>query len=170
MFEDEIFAGNLSEDGDGYDIFVLNHSADGEIRYIKTAGAASSDFGMAACLAPDNSLYISGYYFFYANFDGTTIGNAENGDAFIARLTNVLDGGNLVEHMLDSCISWSTARKEIWWTCTGIQSIKISDLRGRVIINTSVSNLNKMVSMPSGFWIVEVTFINGKVESTRLWF
>lgn len=105
MFEDEIFAGSQSADGIGYDVFVLNHSPSGDIRYIKTAGAVSSDFGMAACIGPDNSLVISGYYFFYSDFDDVTIGTAENGDAFVARLTNILGSNTQEKNSPASCIS-----------------------------------------------------------------
>lgn len=91
MFENEMFADGESFVGDGYDVFVLCYSSSGTLRYGRAAGAGSSDFGMATCLGPDESLYLAGYYFFFADFDNTTLGIAENGDGFLAKLTGVLE-------------------------------------------------------------------------------
>lgn len=117
MFEDEIFAGNQSATGIGYDVFVLNHSPSGDIRYIKTAGAVSSDFGMAACIGPDNSLIISGYYFYYSDFDDVTIGIAENGDAFVARLTNILGSSSVLNDVESSCVSINPNSGYVEYNC-----------------------------------------------------
>ncbi|MCB0754090.1 MAG: hypothetical protein H6603_01410 [Flavobacteriales bacterium] len=116
MFEDEMFAGNLSVPGTGYDVFVLKHDPNGQPQYIKTAGSTSSDFGMAACLAPDKSLFISGYYFYYADFDDVTIGNAENGDAFVARLTGIV-GMEDAEDLDGSCFQFDPQSNSIISLC-----------------------------------------------------
>lgn len=168
MFEDEIFAGNLSKEGDGYDIFILNHSSDGEIRYIKTAGAASSDFGMAACLAPDNSLYISGYYFFYANFDGTTIGNAENGDAFIARLTGVLDGGNLENDEKKQCLKYDQFNRSLWLECNRYLVVRVVDFSGRVVLETKMDRPVSLSHLTAGLYAFQLTDSFGEIYTSEI--
>lgn len=90
LFEEMIVADGDTTIGDGYDIFVLNYAPSGQIRYGKAAGAGSADIGMAIGLGPDQSLYITGYFYYYADFDQTTIGIADHGDMFLARLTDIV--------------------------------------------------------------------------------
>lgn len=104
MFDGEMFAGNVSFEGDGFDIFVLCHNSDGSIRYGRNAGAGSSDFGMSVCLGPDQSLYISGYYFFFSEFDDITLDIADNGDGFIAKLTDIVDIEEVESEDREDCI------------------------------------------------------------------
>ncbi|MFT5901165.1 MAG: hypothetical protein ACI9LA_000361, partial [Bacteroidia bacterium] len=91
MFEEQIITATDSSSGNGYEIFVLVHDSYGQVKYVRSAGAASADIGMAACLGPDQSLYLTGYYFYFAEFDNNTIGAADHGDAFVARMTDVLE-------------------------------------------------------------------------------
>ncbi len=104
MFDEEMFAGNETITGDGYDIFILCHEPSGNLRYGRSAGAGQSDFGMAACLGPDEVLYISGYYFYFSDFDGHTIGAADNGDGFLAKLTDIVGVDDYQSDRANDCI------------------------------------------------------------------
>lgn len=131
MFDSEMFADDVSFEGNGYDIFILSYDSSGEVKYGRKAGAASSDFGMAACLGPDQSLYISGYYFFYADFDATTIGIAENGDGFIAKMTDILDV-NATETKKSECLKYDVLNNCIRLNaCAEGETWKLMDLLGR---------------------------------------
>lgn len=156
MFEDEMFAGSLSAQGNGYDVFVLNHSPEGEIRYIKTAGGVSSDFGMAACLAPDKSLFVVGYYFYYSSFDGITIGNAENGDAFVTRMTNILSDGNLENSEAESCIHYDQIQHIVRSKCLETLNIRVLDMLGRVVLEETISSTIYLNTLPIGAYLVQV--------------
>lgn len=116
FFEDEMITQNISFEGDGYDIFILNYNPDGTIKYGRNAGAASSDFGTAICLGPDQSLYITGYYFFFADFDQTTIGNADNGDGFLARMSGILGIEEGLE-AIEECINYNPISNQLSITC-----------------------------------------------------
>lgn len=120
FFEDEMFSQNISFEGNGYDIFILNYNPDGTIKYGRKAGAASSDFGTAICLGPDQSLYITGYYFYFADFDQTTIGNADYGDAFLARMSGILDVADYQE-TIEECISYNPISNRVSVTCGSLE-------------------------------------------------
>jgi hypothetical protein len=116
FFEEELFSQGVSFEGDGYDIFILNYLPDGNIRYGRNAGAGSSDFGTAVCLGPDESLYVTGYYFFYSDFDQTTIGIADNGDGFLARMTGILGIPSETESKT-ACIYYNPVSNQVSVTC-----------------------------------------------------
>lgn len=158
MFEDEIFVGSLSAEGNGYDVFVLNHSPDGEIRYIKTAGAASSDFGMAACIGPDKSLFVVGYYFFYSDFDNTTIGNAENGDAFVARLTDILGDEVNLQTAEKNCISINATTERVDYFCNEKGSWYLFNGVGQLVADGILSESFSLPSMKPGVYYLSARF------------
>jgi len=108
MFDEEMFAGNETITGDGYDIFILCYESSGNLRYGRSAGAGQSDFGMATCLGPDEVLYISGYYFYFSDFDGHTIGAADNGDGFLAKLTNIVSVDDDQASRANDCIRFQS--------------------------------------------------------------
>ena len=140
MFDAEMYAGSESFEGDGYDIFILCHNPDGTIRYGRKAGAGSSDFGMAACLGPDQSLYISGYYFFFSAFDATTLDIADNGDGFIAKMTDILDV-EMEETEGSNCLRFDLTNRCVRLNECGLQgNWKIYDLLGRELHAGSAGN------------------------------
>jgi len=155
MFEDQIHAGGLVQTGDGYDVFVLSYFSDGTARYIRTAGAANADFGMALCLGADNSLFVTGYYFFYADFDGITIGNAENGDAFLARMTDILSVEELPYRPSDG-LSYDDARREFRSQdgCSGIWTL--TDLQGRTAAVPQVGETLRLPYLAPGMYHVSL--------------
>lgn len=131
MFEDVIITPNDSAVGNGYDIYVLAYEPSGEVRYVRSAGAASSDFGMAACLGPDQSLYLTGYYFYFADFDATTIGAADHGDCFLARMTNILGVENQTFNISDNCLRFNRETHTVQANCMKSGNWQLLNLLGQ---------------------------------------
>ncbi|MDC0303872.1 hypothetical protein OAL15_02555 [Flavobacteriales bacterium] len=154
MFEEEMITPTDSASGNGYDIFILVYEPNGEVRYVRSVGAASSDFGMAACLGTDQSLYITGYYFHFAEFDDITIGAADYGDCFVARMADILD----IE---------SDSNSEVWSHCfsisTELNQVDINcNLKGEWFLYNTVGqildrgNINKVIEIPPGLHAVSI--------------
>lgn len=162
MFEDEIFADATSAEGDGYDVFISCRSPDGNLKYIKTAGAGSSDFGMAAALGPNNELFLTGYYFFFADFDDVTIGNAENGDAFIARLTDVV-GIEPESNGLNDCILIDPQNRTVSMDCQVIGNYQIYNAIGQLEFSGQISNQFTLPTLKRG-----LHFLTVQSEKTRI--
>ena len=137
FFEEEMFSQNISFEGDEYDIFILNYLPDGTIRYGRNAGAGSSDFGTALCLGPDQSLYITGYYFFFSEFDQITIGNADYGDCFLARMSGILDVPK-EEETIGGCISYVLSSNSVRVVCKFKTSWSLRNLLGQTIRTGSI--------------------------------
>lgn len=155
VFEEEMFADNVSFSGDGYDIYVLCYESSGDVRYGRNAGAGSSDFGMAMCLGPDQSLYITGYYFFFADFDQTTIGPADNGDCFLARLSEIMSVDETVSE--ESCLSFNSHRNAISTSCIDQGTWNLTDLLGREIAFGSFQNREIILPLvSSGMYVANV--------------
>ena len=133
LFEDLIVADGDSTVGDGYDIFVLNYSPEGQIRYSRKAGAGSADIGMAACLGPDQSLYITGYYYFFAEFDQTTIGAADHGDCFVARMTDILGIEELAVTAAENCLNYNIRHNQVTAECFSKAQWSIRNVLGQVV-------------------------------------
>ena len=133
LFEDLIVADGDSTIGDGYDIFVLNYSPEGQIRYGRKAGAGSADIGMAACLGPDQSLYITGYYYFFADFDQTTIGAADHGDCFVARMTDILGVEELAVSAAENCLKYNIGQNQVTAECFSNAQWSIRNVLGQVV-------------------------------------
>ena len=139
MFNEEMFAGDVSFAGDGFDIFILCHNSDGSIRYGRKAGAGSSDFGMAACLGPDQSLYISGYYFFYSDFDNTTLDIADNGDGFIAKLTDIVSVEETHSTERENCIRLLSSQ-ELQVDCAQTGTWELLNSLGQAVASGTFNN------------------------------
>ena len=133
FFEEEMFSQGVSFEGDGYDIFILNYLPDGNIRYGRNAGAGSSDFGTAVCLGPDESLYVTGYYFFFSDFDQTTIGNADNGDCFLARMTDILSiQDETGQESIDNCLSYNYGFRTMQVACNDLSNWSVVNTLGQI--------------------------------------
>ena len=134
MFEEELITSADTITGNGYDIFVIAHDAYGNVKYSRSAGAGSADVGMAACLGPDQSLYFTGYYFYFSDFDNTTIGAADHGDCFLARLTDILGVEASGQTQFGSdCLSYNSELNQIKLNCETEGSWVISNILGQVI-------------------------------------
>jgi hypothetical protein len=156
MFDEEMFAGDVSFEGDGFDIFILCHNSDGNVRYGRKAGAGSSDFGMAACLGPDQSLYISGYYFFFSEFDDTTLDIAENGDGFIAKLTDIVGIEEVQSQDEENCIRMN-APKELLVDCVNDGRWTVMNSLGQMVAEGKF--YNGRVALPilrNGSYVVRI--------------
>ncbi|MCF8278483.1 MAG: hypothetical protein K9J17_17275 [Flavobacteriales bacterium] len=117
MFEELIIADGDSVFGDGYDIFILHYAPSGMIRYGRAAGAGSADIGMATCIGPDQSLYVTGYYFYFADFDQTTIGAADHGDCFLARMSGILGIPEVSGSDASDCLRFNLNNNRIIVNC-----------------------------------------------------
>lgn len=155
FFENEMFAGNVSFLGDGYDIFILKYNPDGTVDYGRNAGAASSDFATGICLGPDQSLYITGYYFFFADFDQTTIGNADNGDCFLARMSDILSVPEEDEkESVDECLTYNYGQKIMQASCNDLTKWSVVNTLGQIIANGIVNDGKVDLSfLPIGHYI-----------------
>lgn len=154
FFDEEMFSQGISFEGNGKDIFILNYNPDGTIKYGRNAGAGSSDFGMAACLGPDQSLYITGYYFYFADFDQITIGNADYGDAFLARMSGILDVTEDEEYAETNCLSYNYGSKNMEINCNiGHNWSVINPLGQKIAEGSAVSTQINLSHLPSGIYI-----------------
>ncbi len=143
FFENEMFAQNISFEGNGYDIFILKYNPDGTIRYGRNAGAASSDFGTAICLGPDQSLYITGYYFFFADFDQITIGNADYGDCFLARMTDILSiSDEDAKESIDDCLNYNYGQRTMQVDCNDLTNWMVINTLGQTVATGNVNGSN----------------------------
>jgi hypothetical protein len=154
MFEEEIFADGISATGNGYDIFILNYAPSGDVRYAKTAGAGSADIAMATCLGPDESVYVTGYYYFFADFDQTTIGNADNGDCFLARMTDILDLPEEGSKAETPCLHFDMLNNQIVQDCGNFDSWRIYNSLGQIVLSGSVQQQRVDASFlkPGYYW------------------
>ncbi|MBI1289456.1 MAG: hypothetical protein GC178_17960 [Flavobacteriales bacterium] len=156
VFEEEMFADNVSFTGDGYDIYVLCYESSGAIRYGRSAGAGSSDFGMAACLGPDQSLYITGYYFYFSDFDQTTIGPADHGDCFLARMSGIMSVDEAASEK-GNCLAFDPFQNVINTNCVERGTWNLTDLLGREIASGSFQNGEIQLPMvSSGMYLANV--------------
>lgn len=147
MFEDEIITPTDSATGNGYDIFILAYQPNGDVRYVRSAGAASSDFGMAACLGPDQSLYVTGYYFYFSDFDNTTIGAADNGDCYVARMTDILgvEGSN-TNQIGSQCFNYNSDLNQLVVNCNLQGEWLLSNTLGQII---NKGEIEETIQIPS---------------------
>lgn len=163
MFEEEIYADDLSVEGDDYDIFIIARKPTGEVKYIKTAGAGSSDFGMAAALGPNNELYITGYYFFFADFDEITIGNAENGDAFVARLTDVVGIESIRKNQSD-CININSESSTVSVTCPIHGNYHVFNALGQLEYSGKLTSRFTLPELKKGVHFLQVQTSEGAIS------
>jgi len=140
--------------GNGYDIFILNYSPDGDYRYGRQAGAGSADFGVATCLGPDQSLYVAGYYFFFADFDNVTIGNATNGDGFLARMTNILSANQPETIRQERCFRFDFDQKRLHSTCQWAGRWRVFNALGQQMASgTKASSSIDLSFLVPGYYI-----------------
>lgn len=79
-------SGTLTTAG-GYDAFVAAFGPNGNSLWAKRAGGASDDFGYAIAVAPDDAIFITGFFYGAAAFDDVAISPDANGDVFLAKIT-----------------------------------------------------------------------------------
>lgn len=164
MFEEEMFAGDVSFEGNGYDIFVLCYESSGDVRYGRKAGAGSSDFGVACALGPNHDLYITGYYYFFAEFDQTTIGPAQNGDGFVAKLNDIV-GIDQPSSDHEGCIRHIQATGAVQVVCMETGMWQLFDMLGREARSGSfLSGGLQIPTVPAGMYHLVVS--DGSVRAS----
>jgi hypothetical protein len=109
---------------------------------------------MAACLGSDQSLYITGYYFHFADFDDITIGAADYGDCFVARMTDILGAESASNsEVRPHCFSISTELNHVDINC---------NLKGEWFLYNTVGqildkgNIDKVIEIPPGLHAVSI--------------
>lgn len=159
MFEELMYADTLTTSGNGYDIFILSYSSSGQARYTRSAGAGSADIAMAACLGPDQSLYLTGYYYYFADFDHVTIGAADHGDCFLARMTDILgvEEDQISEQV--NCLMYSPKQKTVQVSCGNLRSWRIYNVAGQLVTNgTDADNKIQLPELENGIYLLWVEF------------
>ncbi len=169
MFEELMYADTLTTSGNGYDIFILCMSSSGTARYVRSAGAGSADIGMATCLSPDQSLYVTGYYYYYADFDQTTIGAADYGDCFLARMTNILGIAEDAPEATASCLYFDANSSQIHVNCEPNGQWQRYDLLGKMVDNgTFRQGRIEVPDRPAGVYLISVEG-KEKIGSIKVW-
>jgi len=97
LFDSELIIGQDTVTGNGYDVFLTYLNSDGDHQYTLVAGAGSADIGQAVSVGSNDELFMTGYYYFYADFGPHSIGIADNGDMFLSKLSHIL-GQTDVDH------------------------------------------------------------------------
>lgn len=158
MFDSRIISGQDTLFGNGYDIFIACIESSGHTRYLKGAGAGSADVPMGICLGPDEQLFVTGYFFFFAAFDGITIGNALNGDLFLARLTDIvgIDEGDAPE--ASACGHYDPVQQAVVLTCALNGRWQVTDIMGRrVAEGMALRPILPLNALPSGYFLFILT-------------
>jgi len=158
MFDTRLISAQDTLFGNGYDIFIACIEPSGHTRYLKGAGAGSADIPMGICLGTDQSLFVTGFYYFFAEFDGVTIGNALNGDIFLARLTDIV--GVEEAPMLPKlvCGQYDAHRQLVQLSCDLRGPWQVIDLLGRTLMQGRATQAEVSLSgLPSGFFLFTVT-------------
>lgn len=157
MFEGTLNADGITTESDGYDIFVLSYAPSGMVRYAKVAGAGSSDFGMALCLGPDQSLFVTGYYYYFADFDQHTIGDADYGDCFLARLTGIIGVSEYGSATGPDCLKYLSENRVVEVSCNDVRSWNLHDSSGRLIGTGQVlSNHIHLPELKDGIYVLRL--------------
>lgn len=74
------------------DIFTARFDIDGNVQWVRSAGGPYWDYGLAITWAPGNQIYLTGFFFDTARFQGTQLTAASQNDMFLAKYDHT---GNL---------------------------------------------------------------------------
>ncbi len=163
MFEELMITPTDSTAGDGYDIYVLAYNPDGSVKYVRNAGAASSDFGMATCIGPDKALYLTGYYFYFADFDNTTIGPADYGDCFVARMSDILGVNETNTNPFNNhCLRFNNLTNTVISTCQNKCGWKLTNTLGQTLAEGNLSERNKLPELGTGIYHFSISGKDGQ--------
>ncbi|MCF8256372.1 MAG: hypothetical protein K9J06_02400 [Flavobacteriales bacterium] len=157
MFDTRLISAQDTLFGNGYDIFIACLEPSGHTRYLKGAGAGSADIPMAICFGPDQSLFVTGFFYFFAAFDGITIGNALNGDIFLARLTDIV--GVEEAHIAPtlSCGRYDPVQQSVRLSCELRGPWQVIDLLGRTLLQGNATQAEvPLHGLPSGYFLFTV--------------
>lgn len=154
MFDTRLISSQDTLEGNGYDIFIACLEPSGHTRYLKSAGGTSADIPMGICLGQGQSLFITGFFYFFSYFDNLTIGNAINGDVFLARLTDIVGINEDVVWNATECLRFNSAQSSMQLDCDLTGAYQVFDLSGRVVMTGSTTQSHVQLNgLPSGYYI-----------------
>lgn len=158
MFDTRLISAQDTLFGNGYDIFIACLDPSGHTRYLKGAGAGNADIPMGICFGADQSLFITGFYYFFAEFDGVTIGNALNGDIFLARLTDIVGVQDAPAIPELYCGRYDAQRQSVHLSCALRGPWQVTDLLGRTLMQGRTAQAEVTLhSLPTGYYLFTVT-------------
>lgn len=158
MFDTHMTSGQHSLTGDGYDIFIACLNSNGDTRYLKGAGAGAADIPMGICEGQGNSLFITGFFYFFADFDDVSIGNAINGDIFLARLTDIVSVEESLQDVRSGCGHYDPYLQTVHLGCGLRGPWQVLDLAGRTVAQgQAVQGDVPLYGLPQGYYIFTVT-------------
>ncbi len=158
MFDTRLISGQDTLTGNDYDIFIACMEPSGHTRYLKTAGAGSADIPMGICFGPDQSIFITGFFYFFAAFDGITIGNALNGDIFLARLTDIAGVQDVSQTGPVNCLRFDAVHRSMHLGCDLRGPWQVVDLLGRVLMQGHAMYSDVLLSgLPAGYYLFLAT-------------
>lgn len=158
MFDTRLISGQDTLTGNDYDIFIACMEPSGQTRYLKGAGAGSADIPMAICFGPDQSIFITGFFYFFAAFDGVTIGNALNGDIFLARLTDIVGVEEDPIANAISCGHYNPVQQLVTLSCDLRGPWQVTDLLGRTVLQGHAKQAEvAMLGLPAGYFLFSLT-------------
>lgn len=154
MYDSRLVCDQDTLEGEDYDIFITCLEPSGHTRYLKGAGAGSADIPMGICFGQGQSLFLTGFFYFFADFDNVTIGNALNGDIFLTRLTDIVGIDQPDAPKPSTCASFNAADKTIHLDCGLTGPWQVIDLSGKVIMQGSahVSRV-PLDGLPKGYYL-----------------
>lgn len=162
LFDSQFIAGQDTVVGQGYDVFVTHLNGNGQHMYTQVGGAASADIGQAISVGANSELYITGYYYFFADFGPNSLPIAENGDALVAKLSAIfsVDEGRFQQQPIALAatpfgyvLRLPDARPVRW---------QLTDLAGRAILFSSDAELFvPFHQLPKGLSIISAQTATG---------
>ena len=77
------FGGSTLTSKGSYDMYVASFDSSGKHRWSKSAGSTSSDYGYAIDSDSNGNVYVTGYFYYNANFGGSTLTSKGGYDVFL---------------------------------------------------------------------------------------
>lgn len=158
MFDTRLISDADTLLGNGYDIFIACLEPSGHTRYLKGAGAGSADIPMGICFGQSQTIFITGFFYYFAAFDGVSIGNAINGDLFLARLTDIVGIEEQGSASTESCGHYDSWQQAVHLGCDLRGPWHVIDLMGRTIVHGSTSQATvPLQGLPQGYYLFTLT-------------
>lgn len=164
MFDSRLIADQDTLYGQEYDIFIACLESSGHTRYLKSAGAGSADIPMGICFGKNESLFITGFFYYFAMFDAITIGNAINGDVFLARLTDIV-GVDEAEGIVrgKQCLGYDAYQRSIWSDCDMKGPWQVVDVSGRIVMQGGMAKRTVDLSgLKAGYYLFSTSDHNSR--------
>lgn len=172
LFDSEMVIGQDTVTGNGYDVFLTHLDSDGDHQYTLVAGAGSADIGQAVSVGPDDELFTTGYYFYFADFGPHTIGIADNGDLFVAKLSHILGQSDPIAAENGIAVYPNPTSGGVHLrTDQQIDEVMVSDGLGRTVQHICHHGHSPSIDMShlaNGLYTLRVMRADGSLATTRL--